>query len=298
MNKEYSLEEHVRHGTKEQPLTVMHFSAGKGTPYPEHFYVERHWHHNVELIRIQKGFYRAEINLETVFLSPGDLCMINSEELHLLEGLGPDTLHDVLIFDPCILPFSYEDEMQQTLILPFLSRQKVLPRVVRRNDPGYQELLLQFDRFMELGNQTEEDWYLKLKLEILRYLILLKEHQMFLLGADTLSAAEKERIDRYKCVISFMEENYASELTLDMLSVAAGCNPQYLCRFFKEIAGCSPIQYLIRYRIQQAKHLMTHTTKTILEISLECGFNNFSYFIRQFKKQTGQTPGEFRNSCR
>lgn len=294
MNKEYSLEENVRHGTKEQPLATMHFCAGKGTAYPDHFYVERHWHHNTELLKIKKGVYKAEINLETLYLEPGDICMINSGELHLLEGMEPDTLHDVLIFNFQILNFTYEDEMQQKLMHPLLSHEKVLPRIIRREDTGYAQLSERFDHFMELGDAKEENWYFQSKLEIMQYLILLHKYNLLKYSTNTLSAMEKERIDRYKCVISLIEENYASVLTLDTLAEAAKCNPQYLCRFFGDIAGISPIQYLIRFRIQQAKRLLRNTTKTILEVSLECGFNNVSYFIRQFKKQTGLTPNEFR----
>ena len=74
MNKEYSLEENVQHGTKERPLTIMNFCTGKGTSYPDHFFVERHWHYNTEILKIRKGRYKAEINLETLYLQEGDIC--------------------------------------------------------------------------------------------------------------------------------------------------------------------------------------------------------------------------------
>ena len=108
------------------------------------------------------------------------------------------------------------------------------------------------------------------------------------------SASEKERIDRYKRIVSYMEEHFAEKVSLEQLAGEAQCNPQYLCHFFKEIAGVSPIQYLINYRIEQARELLADTTKTVLEVSLDCGFENVSYFIRQFKKATGVTPREFR----
>lgn len=297
MNKEYSLEENVQHGTKERPLTIMNFCTGKGTSYPDHFFVERHWHYNTEILKIRKGRYKAEINLETLYLQEGDICMINSGELHLLEGIGSHTLHDALIYNQSILRFSYEDEMQEKLIHPLLSHKLVLPRIIHPSDTGYKQLNHRVEHLIELGEKKTDDWYFQLKLEILQFLIDLNRYGLFISSADTATAFEKERIDRYKRIVSLIEDNYTSALTLQMLAQAAGCNPQYLCRFFKEIAGISPIQYLIRYRIQQAERLLGNTTKTILEISLDSGFDNVSYFIRQFKKQNGLTPNEYRKRC-
>lgn len=294
MNKEYSLEENVQHGTKERPLTIMNFKSGKGTFYPDRFFVERHWHYNTEILKIQKGRYKAEINLETLYLEEGDICMINSGELHLLESMGSDTLHDALLFNQQILAFSYEDEMQEKLIHPLLCNKKMLPRLIRPSDQGYVPINKQMEHLIDLGKKTADHWYYQLKLEILRYLIELDRYGLLNSSADAVSVFEKERIDRYKRIVSLIEENYTSALTLEMLARSAGCNPQYLCRFFKEIAGTSPIQYLIRYRVQQAKRLLKSTTKTVLEISLDCGFDNVSYFIRQFRKQTGLTPNDFR----
>ncbi len=45
----------------------------------------------------------------------------------------------------------------------------------------------------------------------------------------------------------------------------------------------SPIQYLIAYRVEWAKEMLEDTTKSVMEICLECGFENVSYFIRRFK---------------
>ncbi|MGQ9491544.1 MAG: helix-turn-helix domain-containing protein [Anaerolineae bacterium] len=56
----------------------------------------------------------------------------------------------------------------------------------------------------------------------------------------------------------------------------------------------TPIAYLNRYRIQQAKQLLTNTHKTITEIALEVGFSSSSYFSRIFRRKTGMTPEAYR----
>ena len=52
-----SLKEVHTHGTKEQPMTGIHFKCGYDTIYPDHFFVDRHWHRTVEIILIIKGSY-------------------------------------------------------------------------------------------------------------------------------------------------------------------------------------------------------------------------------------------------
>ena len=71
-------------------------------------------------------------------------------------------------------------------------------------------------------------------------------------------------------------------------------NKNYFCRFFKEKAGKTPFAYLNEYRINQAAGELMKTDLPITEIALNSGFENMSYFIRQFKHYRGCTPSVFR----
>lgn len=294
MNKKNSLEEDARHGTQERPLAAMHFTSGPGTLYPEHFFVQRHWHHNIEILKVIRGSYTVELNLENDTLKEGDLCFINSGELHQISGDEKDTVHEVLIFDPHILGFSYEDDFQRLFSAPLLERKSALPRKIEPGDPVYSEISALFDQAAETGLSRNEGWYFRAKLTLLELLNTLYLNHRLLPAEGSSSASEKERIDRYKRIISYMEEHYMDKVTLEMLAKEAQCNPQYLCHFFKEIAGESPVQFLIGFRVEKAKKLLQDTTKSVLELSLDTGFENVSYFIRQFKRYVGKTPGEYR----
>lgn len=294
MNKEHSLEEDVRHGTQERPLTAIHFTTGPGTVYPEYFYVQRHWHHNIEILKVLKGSYTVELNLENYVLAEGDICIINSGELHEIKGIGADTVHDVVIFNPHILEFTYQDEFQQALIAPLIAHTYSLPHMIHPEDAVYAEMSSLFKQMMWISMEEKEGWYFRVKLLLLEFLNILNLNHRVQVLASVQSAPEKERIDRYKRIVSYIEEHFMEKVTLEHLAEAAQCNPQYLCHFFKEIAGVSPIQYLISHRIGKAQEMLTNTTKSVLEVSLDCGFENVSYFIRQFKRSVGATPREYR----
>ena len=129
MNQDISLKENIHYGTKEHPISKLHFDTGAGTPYPEYFFVARHWHHYMEILYIEKGSFEFEINLQSFTLSQGDICILNPGDLHQIKGNSSDTKHNVILFDPCILDFSYEDEMQEKCIRPLINQLALLPNI-------------------------------------------------------------------------------------------------------------------------------------------------------------------------
>lgn len=71
-------------------------------------------------------------------------------------------------------------------------------------------------------------------------------------------------------------------------------NEQYFCRFFKKALGKSPVSYINEYRIKQAIILLQTTDLPVMDICLDCGFHNLGNFLREFKKDTGFTPLQYR----
>ncbi|MBQ1935624.1 MAG: helix-turn-helix transcriptional regulator, partial [Clostridia bacterium] len=64
---------------------------------------------------------------------------------------------------------------------------------------------------------------------------------------------------------------------------------------YQKIFHVSPIRDLIRARIERACYYLSSGTQSIPEIAELCGYQNEYHFIRQFKEETGMTPGAFRN---
>lgn len=294
MYPDLSLKENVTHGTKEHPLHAMHFTTGPNTPYPDHFFVKRHWHSYLEILHIQKGIYLFEINLQEHTLHAGDFCILNSGEPHQITGLEPDTIHEVLLFDPQILDFSYEDEWEAQYIAPFLTQSLIIKNILHPEDTGYSEIVTIFYQAVHCAHQQASGWYPQCKLHLLEWFLSICRHRLLLSTDTVLSAASIRKITRYKTIISYMEKHYQEPITLQQLSALIPCNSQYLCRFFREIAGVSPMQYLIAYRIDRACFLLLHTTLPVTEIALDCGFENISYFIRKFRELKGVSPKQYR----
>lgn len=72
----------------------------------------------------------------------------------------------------------------------------------------------------------------------------------------------------------------------------------HLCRSFKKYYNSTPTEFVNNLRLKYAKNMILHTNMTVLEIGLECGFENAGYFHRLFKSKFGVSPGELRKGVK
>lgn len=93
----------------------------------------------------------------------------------------------------------------------------------------------------------------------------------------------------------YIHDNLSNQINLENLSKAMGVSKYYLHRLFKELTGTTPVEYITQTRITEAKRLLRDTKKSILDISIQCGFESQSYFSRIFKGVTGLTPSTHRS---
>lgn len=96
--------------------------------------------------------------------------------------------------------------------------------------------------------------------------------------------------------IAYIDAHLSEDLSLNDIANELGMSQYYFCHLFKRSTGISPHQFLIRQRVERAKHLLKQPERTILSVALECGFAHQSHFARYFRQHTGVNPNQFRNS--
>ncbi len=95
-------------------------------------------------------------------------------------------------------------------------------------------------------------------------------------------------------VKDYLDNNFKSQLNLDDIAEKFYISKFYLTREFKKAFGTTVIQYVLNKRIEYAKELLIYSNKSIEEIAEASGFNDQSYFSRQFKKSENMTCLSFR----
>jgi len=100
-----------------------------------------------------------------------------------------------------------------------------------------------------------------------------------------------------KRAIAYIQQNYFEQsLSRQQIAKAVGVSEDYLGRIFLQELVLSPIEYLNRYRIKEAKTRLRGTELSITDISAQVGFDDPAYFSRAFSKQVGLCPRAFRKT--
>ena len=95
-------------------------------------------------------------------------------------------------------------------------------------------------------------------------------------------------------VLRFMEEEISRPLGVEEICRKFRLSPVGLFRLFRKHIGISPINYLIRRRIEFAEELLLLSTYSIKEIADRVGYPNAHYFSGEFRRVTGMSPREYR----
>ncbi|MCK5801844.1 MAG: helix-turn-helix domain-containing protein [Lentisphaeria bacterium] len=135
-------------------------------------------------------------------------------------------------------------------------------------------------------DQAKPGWQFSAKAH---FMLVLSELSRAYTHIDAPTVQPLQRLGR---VLGYLERHYRDSVSLAELAQAGNMSRRNLTRAFRDAMGCSPIQYLLRVRIQRAIELLQEGETTVSEVALAVGFNDSNYFARQFHKVMGYPPRE------
>jgi AraC-like DNA-binding protein len=104
----------------------------------------------------------------------------------------------------------------------------------------------------------------------------------------------KYRDPRVQAAVDFMHSNFQRTITLTEIAEAINVSDDHLSRVFKIETGFSPIDYLIRVRLDKARQLLKTSFLSVKEVMAAVGYNSKGHFSKHFKRRFGVTPSEYR----
>ena len=116
------------------------------------------------------------------------------------------------------------------------------------------------------------------------------------LGKQYSELREKQYKKKILDILDFIDCNIEEKLTLEMIADHVCLNKSYLSRYFKSEYGQGLISYINFIKMQKAKELLKVPDSYLMQIALDLGYEDQSYFNRVFKKYVGQNPGEYKKS--
>ena len=271
--------ERRQHGNFEFPFAFYNVTA-----HHPRYHMLHHWHPEFELIRIIDGTFIMQLDGIEFTAQAGDSFLITGGVVH--SGIPKSCHYECIVFDMDF--FLREQRNSYKDLLSIVYREQILtcyyPRrmdeennlftkiflTLAEKKPGF-ELLVQGYFYQFLGLAFQKNLFQKNK--------KLPDHL--------------RKIKLFKIVISMIQQRYTENLTLVDMAASIHMNPNYFCRFFKDITHQTPVQYLNFYRVESACEKLAVSEKSVTEVALECGFNDVSYFVKVFKRYKNITPTEY-----
>ena len=252
--------------------------------------VKIHWHEEAEIIVIKKGEGIVSVDLTEYKVSMGDAVFVMSGQLHSISQLGNSTMeYENILFRPSMLKSAGKDLCWEKFISPLLSGTAPVSPYLPSDmmvKSGIADYIRNIDSLCDEKNSGYQ-------LAVKGYLFLVI-HCLSSGIAVTSERTPKKHLKKIKSVLSYVEEHYSEDISVEDMAELCFYSKSYFMKFFKESMGMSFITYLNDYRLETAANKLRATDDNILEIAEACGFDNLSYFNRSFKKKYGITPGKYR----
>ncbi|MBN2524066.1 MAG: helix-turn-helix domain-containing protein [Bacteroidales bacterium] len=252
-----------------------------------------HYHNNFEISFITEGSGKRIVGDSIEEFHPGDMVFIGCNLPHVWIAEKEALISTNRTLEMVFLQFSSNVLSPQILSLPEFNNVK---KALDLSERGIQII----------GNTLNEVSEIMLQLPYLKSFdrMLHFFRMMDIIGRSktNIQLASKEYLKlrfttgnkRIASIHEYLMNNYREEVNLKKLADLVNMAEGSLCRFFKMNMGITLFEYLNKIKIEFACKLLMDPDMSILEVCFDSGFNNISHFNKQFKKNTGVTPMEYR----
>lgn len=279
-------QELIQHGTTEFPIAAYSEDLLNVPIY-------WHWHKEWEFGVITEGEGIVAMDNRQYRLKKGDFFFYNSEVLHAGWATGSTPVFGhYLVVHPRLIGGSIESVFWQKYLLPIMENHSLKGFVLRDGEPDKEKFVELSERIWYACHNKAPGYEFRVRNDLSELVFLMHQHS----NMEYTSVPERGQRDenRIKNMVTYVQEHYSEDISLEQLAACANISESECLRCFKRVTGVTPIQFIKQFRIQRAQTLLALSTEKIVDIAIQCGFQDMSYFSKTFQKYCGCTPTEFR----
>jgi len=256
-----------------------------------HTSVARHDHDFFELVYVREGFCLHDAANSVTLLMEGDIFILKPGIAHKYIGNRVTQ-----IFNCVFKPEAVGDWMDELRTLPGLDR--LFDSNPTLNPPRLHLSLGERKAFLKLITSMCDEchdhplgWTVRIRSLLASLLVECARAYRTHMGCDSEGSAYSGYVSQ---ALACIDAHYAqSELTVQSIAASVGVTGDYLSRQFKQVTGIAVQEYLRRYRFARSMELL-QSDLPVGEVARAVGFSSLCHFSREFKKELGITPSQYR----
>lgn len=251
--------------------------------------IDFHQHAFYEIYIFISGDVNYTIEGRTYKLRPGDILLTNNSDIHRPEIAPSGYPYERIVIWLNNTFFNGLLDIGEDLTACFQDAANRNYRLFRPNE----------SQMLKIQNicHTIEQEHSRNKLgsrimaysAIMEILVLLSRVYYEISDSAGNGVTENEQINQ---IVSYINGHYSEDLSLEYLADRFYLSKYYLSHQFKQFTGLSLYQFIIKKRLTIARNMLM-CGKTVTEAYTECGFNDYSNFLKSFKREFGEKPSEF-----
>ncbi|ABN53414.1 MAG TPA: AraC family transcriptional regulator [Hungateiclostridium thermocellum] len=259
------------------------------------WHMEPNKHECFEMVYIKRGKAVFEIAGYPAEIGPNDIIIIKPNQPHKFIVKSESGCEFIVLSFKFVNRFDgqYSDVSLENF-LDFVSGKETGPfitlKVSQKND-----IIVLLNRILKERENPD------IGSEFLNYLLVM---ELFVLISRALKMEWENSIknkspkikELIQASVNYINNNYERDISLKDIARYVFLSTSYFTRAFKEEMGISPINYLLKIRVERAKELLKDTDNRISDIALSVGFSNQQRFNDIFKKYVKLTPLQYRKN--
>ncbi len=252
-----------------------------------------HWHAQVEVNYIVRGWAHYKMSSHEATFSKGDLVMFWGGQPHWLDDGSDDLIYagahlPLVHFFRLRLPTELQSRLMQGSTL--------LSRADDASDP------LNFARWADYARSADPH---KLSVAVDELLLRIERIRFspYTLLPDSKPVADAGGLDQHTSPIvvricEYIAENFREDIDSVDIAVAADIHPKYAMTVFKKSTGMTLNDYINLMRLSYAQAMLMRDEDNVLAIAMASGFGSLSAFNKSFRKIANMSPSDFRRDVR